>query len=252
MTHATRLAAVALASVSLLPAALGAQVVAGQVDTFEDGTTQSWRVNLIPSMPLHPAPPANVATGGPAGTGDNFLQLTAVGGPGGSAPAPGSRLAVINFGGQWAGNYTAAGITHIRLDANNLGTSQLFLRLVFENPALDGSGPPCDFGISATPIALAPGSGWTSLLFPIHGPGGLVGLPGGPCGRPTDLNALLANTTALRIIHNPAVSPDGSPVVAVLGVDNIAAVVVPEPSTLLLVGGGLLLLPLVARRRGRR
>ena len=146
MTHATRLAAVALASVSLLPAALGAQVVAGQVDTFEDGTTQSWRVNLIPGRPPHPAPPANVATGGPAGTGDNFLRLTAVGGPGGSAPAPGSRLAATNFGGQWAGSYTAAGITHIRLDANNLGTSQLFLRLVFENPALDGSGPPCDFG----------------------------------------------------------------------------------------------------------
>lgn len=251
MTRATRLAAVALAALSSLPAVLGAQVVGGQVDTFEDGTTQNWRVNIIPGMPSHPAPPANITTGGPAGAGDNYLRLTAVGGPGGEAPAPGSRLAAINFGGQWTGNYTAAGITHIRLDANNFGSSELFLRLVFENPSLSG-GPPCDFGISGTPLVLAPGSGWTSLLFPIHGPGGLVGLPGGPCGRPSDVNALLANTTALRIIHNPAVDANGSPVVAVLGVDNIAAVVVPEPSTMLLVGGGLLLLPLVARRRSRR
>ena len=43
---------------------------------------------------------------------------------------------------------------------------------------------------------LAPGSNWTSILFPIYGAGGLVGLPGGPCGRPTDLNALLVDFRA--------------------------------------------------------
>ena len=243
-----RLALAALAA--LLPATLAAQVTAGQQNTFEDGTTQGWRVGLLPFMPPHPAPPVNVPDGGPGGAGDNYLLLTSVGGTRGPAPEPGSRMAVINFGGQWAGNYTAAGITHIQLDARNLGSSELLLRLVLENPSM--SGPPCDFGVSATPIALAPGTGWTSLSFPLFGAGGLVHLPG-PC-PPVGLEALLANTTAIRIIHNPMVAPNGAPVVAQLGIDNVTAVatdvaVVPEPATLLLVAPGLGALALLRRRR---
>ena len=75
--RACRLAATVLVASPLLhAAALGAQVTAGQVDTFEGGTTQGWVVG----DPSHPAPPTNIATGGPAGAGDNYLQLTAVGG----------------------------------------------------------------------------------------------------------------------------------------------------------------------------
>lgn len=75
-------------------------VTVDQVDTFEDGTTQGWVVGLLGSA--HPAPPINVPTNGPAGAGDHFLQLTAVGGD-----FAGSRLTVINAT-QWGGNYVAA------------------------------------------------------------------------------------------------------------------------------------------------
>ena len=45
-----------------------AQVVGGRVDDFQDGTTLGWTnggVNL----------PVNIATGGPNGSGDRFLQI---------------------------------------------------------------------------------------------------------------------------------------------------------------------------------
>ena len=41
-----------------------AQVSAGQVDDFEDGTVQNWIIGIT-----GPLSPINVATGGPAGVG---------------------------------------------------------------------------------------------------------------------------------------------------------------------------------------
>ena len=86
--------------------------VIGQVDNFEDGTTQGWVVGLLGAP--SPAPPQNIPNGGPLGAGDNYLQLTSVGGSG-----AGNRLVVINLA-QWAGNYTAAGVTFIGMDLRNL------------------------------------------------------------------------------------------------------------------------------------
>src|SRR3712207_3063500 len=80
-------------------------VTIGHVDTFEDGSTEGW---FVPGP--HPSPPANIATGGPDGTGDHYLQLTAIGGGG-----PGSRMTVLNES-QWQGSYSGAGITHITMD----------------------------------------------------------------------------------------------------------------------------------------
>ena len=54
--------------------------VIGQVDNFEDGTTQGWVVGLLGAP--SPAPPQNIPNGGPLGAGDNYLQLTSVGGSG--------------------------------------------------------------------------------------------------------------------------------------------------------------------------
>jgi hypothetical protein len=53
-----------------------------------------------------------VASGGPDGVGDAYLELTSLGGIG-----PGSRLAVNNAL-QWTGDYLAEGITDVVLDAN--------------------------------------------------------------------------------------------------------------------------------------
>lgn len=206
------------------PAALA--VVVGQADTFQDGTTAGWLVGALGAP--HPAPPMNVASGGPAGPDDNFLRLTAIGG--GSA---GSRLAVVNLS-QWTGDFIAGGVTAIRMDLSNLGATDLALRLMLADP---GAGPPSNVAFSSAPVLLPAGGGWTSVSFPI---------------TPADLSAglgsvvdALTHATELRIFHNPDPAFPGPAVVASLGVDNITAV--PLPPALALLGSGLLALR--ARRR---
>ena len=100
---------------------LAAATIQGAViDDFEDGTTQNWVVGLLGAP--SPVPPANVTDGGPSGAGDNYMQLTSLGGAG-----AGSRLVAINLS-QWAGNYTSLGFTSISMDLRNLGDTDLSIR----------------------------------------------------------------------------------------------------------------------------
>jgi hypothetical protein len=185
-------------------------VIPGQIDDFEDGTTQGWVVALGGTS--HPAPPVNIPGGGPGGADDNYLLLTAVGGAG-----SGSRLTVINLS-QWAGNYLSADISTIRMNLGNFSPTDLFIRLLFEDPM---SGPPANVAIT-TAVAIPAGIGWVPATFSIH-PADLIPLKG-------DAEEVLSNTTALRIFHSlePEFPPD--PVVAQLGVDNIEAVAGPTPT----------------------
>ena len=98
-------------------------------------------------------------TGGLAGLNDNFLLLNSVGGQG-----PGSRLMTLNpvF---WGGNYLTAGITGIRMDVRNFGQTDVFLRFLLEDPT---NGPPSNVAMSAKPILLAVGSGWTIVASPVR------------------------------------------------------------------------------------
>ena len=217
---------VALASLVLCAQAFGA--VIGQVDNFEDGTTQGWLVGLLGSP--HPAPPVNVSDGGPQGAGDNYLKLTSIGGVG-----AGNRLVAINLA-QWAGNYTAAGITTISMDLLNLGTTDLSIRLYLENPM---NAPPTDDAVSQA-IFLQAGGGWTHADFGIDAQS-LTSLHG-------NLNTLLSNVTALRIVHTPSAEFPGAPIVGMLGVDNITAAV-PEPASAVLLIGGVGALLFLYRRR---
>jgi hypothetical protein len=181
-------------------------VMIDQVDTFEDGTTQDWVVG----PGAHPAPPINVPTDGPAGAGDHFLQLTAVGGSG-----AGSRLTVINDT-QWAGNYLAAGVTGIEMDVKNLGDSTLALRVLFQDPP---GVAPVNIAVSTAAIALAAGSGWIHVVFPIA-PSDLTATLG-------SVDSALTDATEMRIFHGTTANFPGEQIVAQLGVDNIRAV--PEP-----------------------
>ena len=128
MKKFTSLAVIALAALLMCPTLMYA-VTIGQVDNFEDGTTQNWVINLL-GMGSPPSPPANIPTGGPAGVGDNYLQLTSTG----ILNTAGSRLVGVNYMHQWTGNYIAAGITSLSMDVNNLGNTDLYLRLLFADP----------------------------------------------------------------------------------------------------------------------
>lgn len=209
-------------SIVCLSAGRASAVSIGLVDTFEDGTTDNWRINLL-GMGNNTFQPVNVTSGGPAGLDDNYMLMTSSG-----LAGAGGRLVALNPA-QWAGDYVAAGIRKISMDVNNLGSTDLFLRLLFEDPM----GAPPENEAFTTSVFLPAGSGWTTISFLVD-PGNLIVEEG------SALNAL-QNATILRIFSNPeAEGPDeAEPIAAMLGVDNIEAVATPEPSSLILLTTGV-------------
>jgi hypothetical protein len=177
-----------------------AAVVLGQVDDFEDGTTQNWEAGVP-----HPAPPENTPTGGPAGADDNYLLLTALGGQ-----VAGSRLSAFNRL-QWIGDYISAGVGGIDLDLNNLSSTDLSIRLYITDQTL---GIPTNSVVTEA-VQLPAGSGWQSVGFSLD-PADLVVLHG-------DATQALTHAVEVRIFHNVDPSYPPGPVVAQLGIDNIVA-----------------------------
>lgn len=197
-------------------------VTLGQIDNFEDGTTQGWVAALLGAS--HPSPPANIPSGGPAGVDDNYLQVTSIGGSG-----AGSKLVALNPA-QWSGDYTSANVLAIEADVINLGSSDVMLRLMFEDP--DGA-PPANVAVSTNAISLAVGSGWQHVRFGITA-ADLTAVAG-------SVSTVLSHTTILRIFHSTTPTFPGESSVAQIGLDNIQAV--PEPATLIALGlGGLAIL----------
>ena len=96
-----------------------AQVNLGQIDDFENGTTQNWTDGGST------VPPVNVSSGGPSGVNDNFLSDPSLGGGG-----EGSKMVMFNEQ-QWAGNYTSEGILSIKFFAR-AQTNNLNLRIAFD------------------------------------------------------------------------------------------------------------------------
>jgi hypothetical protein len=214
---------VLILAIAMLIAGNAIAVTIGQIDTFQSGTTEGWVAGGGPLGQVPPVPPHVVTSGGPGGSSDAYLVITSQGGSG-----PGSRLTAFNIFGQWAGNYLASGIGAIAMDLNNLASTELTIRIEFENPFAGG-----DEAVTNTGITLNPGSGWTHAVFPI-GLNSLTALEGTVSGA-------LANTSVLRIIHAPGLT-DSVPTAGVLGVDNIAAV--PEPATFLISGVAITFLAL--------
>lgn len=91
-------------------------VTIGQIDDFQDGTTQGW----VNSLSMSTAP-SNQANSGPGGVGDNALFGLVGGAP---------DVYSIGNSTQWAGDYVAAGITTITFDIYNLGDSAFDLGIL--------------------------------------------------------------------------------------------------------------------------
>jgi len=210
-----------LVSLTFALAAPAGAITLGQIDDFEDGTTLSWAHGGI-----SPVPPQNVADAGPGGAGDDSLLIESLGGGG-----PGSRLIAFNFD-QWTGDYTGAGVTTITMAVNNIGSTELTLRLT-----INGIG-----GIfsSTIGVTVGAGSGWQTVVF------GVSAADLSAVDDAFDVGLTLANVGELRILSSPEPSYIGEVIAAQLLVDDIQAV--PEPATATLVGLGLVGLAIRRRR----
>ncbi|MEO0408263.1 MAG: hypothetical protein AAF289_13005 [Cyanobacteria bacterium P01_A01_bin.135] len=173
-----------------------------QLNNFEDGTTQGWRIG---NPAQHPSPPTNIASGGPDGADDNFLQAQASGGGG-----AGSRLAFFNESAEWTGDYSGDGVTGITAAAINQGSGDITLRV-----ALDGAGGRF---VTTEGITLVPGSDWQDVAFSLEA-ADLTAVGG------TDVDATLRDVSQIRFINSATPSYQGAAVAAQIGIDNIATVV---------------------------
>ncbi len=201
-----------------------AQILSGQVDTFQDGTMMGWGGG---------AALENVANGGPLGAGDRFLQVTSFGGSGG-----GSRLATFN-GSQWTGDYLAAGVTHISVQMLNRGNTELSMRLVLFDFS-DG-----ETQWTSTEAQLLPAaSGWTLLTFPIA-ESALTMVEG-----TVNYTDTLSGVDRLMFRHQVGTpGTGGTPIATSAGIDNITAVPEPGVAAAIAFGLGGLGLRLLKRRK---
>jgi hypothetical protein len=183
-----------------------AQIMPGQVDDFQQGGTQGWIEGAA-----SPNPPQVVATGGPAGAGDAFLQNLSSG-----SSFAGGKMTVFNTASRWTGNYLDAGITALEADLNNLGTTPLTVRfdLVRFSPMSNAE------QVFTQGFEIQPGSGWQHATF---------SLAEDELFTSGDASAILSNVRQLRIVHDPRATPSDPqpPVNGLLGIDNIRAVGAP-------------------------
>ncbi|WOO39379.1 PEP-CTERM sorting domain-containing protein [Rubellicoccus peritrichatus] len=166
--------------------------------------------------------PTRIATGGPGGGSDPFMQFAS-----GTGVA---RLAAFNTDSGWTGDYTTAGVTGISLDVNNTGATALDLRFAITGP---GGG-----WVSTNSVSLGAGSGWTSILIPIDAGSLTATGAAGATAAGTNVGQTLGGVTQLRLISSAGgANFRGDAITATLGVDNVTAV--PEPGTYAMILGAL-------------
>ena len=219
--HLARQMLFGLAGLSMASTTLASPVV-GQIDTFEDGTTDQWAIGTMASASERPR---NVPSGGPAGAGDHYLLLTAKGGTG-----PASRLIVQNLSTRWKGNFITAGVGAIDVDLENFGTRALPMRMDLGS----GSGN----GYVTNAVSLPADGRWHHVLFSLDA-SNMHGFNG-----PTSYPVFLRNVGVMRILAEASPGGMGDPIAGSFGADNIRALPEPEAIGFLMAAMGAL-----ARRR---
>ncbi len=195
-------------SISIVALVLGWSMTALAIsptenDNFEDGTTMGWQEGGA-----SPNPPINVADGGPAGAGDNFLQNVSTG-TGGA----GSRMVMFNQA-QWTGDYNAVGpeLT-ITADMANFGNAALSMRVAFSG----GGSQFC-----STVAAALPADGmWHPVSFTLSD-ANMTQVSGAG-----SLSSVLDAVGEMRILSSSAPAWIGDNIAGTLGVDNLLVFSVP-------------------------
>ncbi|NLX13384.1 MAG: hypothetical protein GXY44_06990 [Phycisphaerales bacterium] len=193
-------------SVMIMTACASAEaIVLGQVDDFQDETAIRWWSGT--------ASVSKIATGGPAGLGDQYLQVST------TAYPEGRQLMVNNR--MWGGDYVMAGVHSLEVALLNLNPFPLEIRIL---------APSMDYGVYTSSTAfLIPSDGqWHHTVFSLLEDD--MTWVGGSAG---DYSMAMRNILSLTIRHQPGEPAyNGPAIVASFGIDNIRAT--PEPGTLVL------------------
>lgn len=200
-------------------ASLGAQAITMfDVDTFTSGLTEGWSGG----------PDRSVTGGGPGGASDNYYHVNSSGSSG-----SGSRMATYNLNSEWVGDYESAGVSGLKFDFKNFGSTTMNLRAVL----FDASG---NIWTSTNAFTVNSGSNWQSVYLALNS--GSMTLVAGS----SDWSTSYQNVDRIMIRHADDLSSNGTAVRASVGFDNIQAV--PEPGTMTAIIAGLAAL---TRRRKR-
>ncbi len=171
----------------------------GNLDDFEDETTQGWSQG-----PVSPNPPIVIPGGGDGGGEDAYLEVSANGGPG-----AGGRLVVFNEDPRWTGDWIAAGVNKIRINLANFGASDLQFRVAVGNPQ-------SAFCYSlTTPVNVPADAVWRNFEILID-ESTMTQVSGA-----VSFADALANVNQLRLLSSAAPSCQGDQAEAFLGIDDV-------------------------------
>src|SRR5260221_13836861 len=122
-----------------LPEFAESAITLNQVDAFQ-GSTDNWTDGHLTGANVK-----DIASGGPTGVNDPYLQLSSGSLGGDSRPVTLNRT-------QWIGNYTAAGVGLIQMDLKNFGPTALPIRITISDQVV--TSPTASAYSSTTPFTL--------------------------------------------------------------------------------------------------
>ena len=189
--------AISTALLLAMAATAAADLTPGLISDFEDGSTQGWDGG---------ASPTNIASGGPAGVGDNYLQI------GNDSSAV--RLATFNSSVAGIIDPTVESIQVDLLGA--LGQSNLDMRLVLFGPGTSNRW-------TSAASQVVPSNGlWDTYTFSLA-ESDLTQVLG-----VSSYSDLLSNLNRIMLRYDPApASAGGQSVQGTLGIDNVIALSAP-------------------------
>lgn len=186
-----------------------ADLLPGLVSDFESGTTEGWGGG---------ASPTNIATGGPLGADDNYLQIGLVGGSVNLATHNTSVAGAIDptIGSIQVDLFRPTGLTdlEVRLVLYGPGTGTRWASSVAAQVQSDGAWSTHTFSLLESDLTLVQGSG--------------------------SYSDLLANLDRIMFRHDPGAPDLQNPSAeGTLGIDNVIALAIPEPMSGVLMLCGL-------------